>query len=126
MIPPWVRWVEVAQFTDATHASDLQDWFADRGIYARIRTHTSERPGVGTTVGYQVLPDRAPAVSRFAIEVRRDDLTEAQGALEASGWQVEGYEERWWLSQTLTLAGMMLTTVVVIGLIILVRVLGEG
>ena len=126
MIPPWVRWVEVAQFADATHANDLQDWFADRGIYARIRTHSSERPGVGTTVGYQVLPDRAPMVSRFAIEVRRDDLEDAQGALEASGWQVQGYEEHWWLSQTLTVAGMVLTTTVVVALIILLRVLGEG
>lgn len=125
MIPPWVRWVEIAQFRDAGHANDLQDWFADRGIVARIRTHRSERPGVGTTVGFQVLPDRPPMLSRFSVEVRPHDLRTAQAALEASGWTVEGYEGRWWLSQSLTVAGMALTTLTVVGLIILLRVLGQ-
>lgn len=126
MIPPWIRWVEVAQFFDASHAHELQDWFADRGMYARIRTHQRERAGVGTSVGYQILPDRAPMVHRFSIEVRRDDLETAQEALQAAGWDTTGYEGHWWVSQSLTLAGMALTTAIVVGLIVLVRALGEG
>lgn len=126
MIPFWVRWVEVAQFPDVSHAGDLQDWLADRGISARIRAHTSERPGVGTSVGYQVLPDRSPVASRFSLEVRRDDLEQAHAALEASGWEVEGYEGHWWLSQSLTIIGMALTAAIVVALIVLLRVLGEG
>ena len=68
MIPFWVRWVEVAQVLDAGQASDLQEWFAERGIYTRLRAHRQERPGIGTNVGFQVLPDRAPMVHRFSIE----------------------------------------------------------
>lgn len=125
MIPGFVRWVEVAQVPSGAQAGEMQDWFADHGIYSRIRTHHEERPGVGTSIGYQVLPDRAPRISRFTIEVRRGDLEAARGALEASGWVVDGYEGRWWLSQGLTLAGMALTTGIVIGLVVLLRTLGE-
>lgn len=126
MIPSWVRWVEVAQVLEGSQAGELQDWLADHGIAARIRSHRVERPGTGTSVGYQVLPDRAPAIGRYSIEVRRDNLDRAHAALEASGWTVQGYEGRWWISQSLTLVGMALTVTIVIGLVILIRVLGEN
>ncbi|MGE3960719.1 MAG: hypothetical protein AB7F65_03455 [Dehalococcoidia bacterium] len=126
MIPSWVRWVEVAQFLDGAQATDLQDWFAERGIYARIRVHRSHQPGVGTSVGSDLIPDRAPVASRFTVEVRRGDLEEARDALMASGWELQGYEGRWWISQTLTLVGMALTAAIVVALIVLLRVLGEG
>lgn len=126
MIPFWIRWVEVAQFFDVSQAGELQDWFGDRGIYARIRTHQQERAGVGTSVGYQILPDRAPVAHRFSIEVSRSDLESAQEALQAAGWDTAGYEGHWWLSQSLTLGGMVLTTAIVVALIVLVRTLGEG
>jgi hypothetical protein len=126
VIPPWVRWVEVAQVLDAAHASDLQEWFADRGILTRIRAHRQERPGVGTSVGFQILPDRAPMLHRFSIEARRSDLAPAQDALRAAGWDTEGYEGHWWLSQSLTLAGMGLTTAIVVALIVFGRRLAEG
>lgn len=64
MIPSWIRWVEVAQFFEASRAHELQDSFADRGIYALIRTHQRERAGIGSTVGYQLLPHRASVVVR--------------------------------------------------------------
>lgn len=126
MIPFWVRWVEVAQVTDAAQASDLQEWFAEHGVYTRLRAHRQERPGVGTNVGFQMLPDRAPMVHRFSIEVRRDDLEPAQEALQAAGWDTTGYEGHVWLSQGLTLVGMALTTAIVIVLLVLMRRLGEG
>ena len=126
MIPFWVRWVEVAQVLDAGQASDLQEWFAERGIYTRIRAPRQERPGVGTNVGFQVLPDRAPMVHRFSIEVRRDDMAPAQDALATAGWDTTGYEGHLWLSQMMTLLGMGLTATIIVGLIVLVRRLGEG
>lgn len=126
MIPWWIRWIEVAQVPDGTQAGELQDWFADMGIYARVRGHREERPGVGTSVGYQVLPDRAPRIGRYSIEVRRDDLERARDALTASGWSLEGYEGRWWLSQGMTLLGIALTAAIVIALLVLLGALGEG
>lgn len=125
MIPFWVRWVEVAQVLDAGQASDLQEWLGDRGIDTRIRAHRQERPGVGTNVGFQILPDRAPMVHRFSIEVRRDDMAPAQDALGAAGWDTTGYEGHLWVSQMMTLVGMALTATIVVGLIVLVGRLGE-
>src|SRR5690606_34362090 len=125
MIPPWVRWVEVAQVPDGAQAGDLQDWLVDHSIDARLRTHHDERPGAGVSDGYQVLPDRAPRASRYSIEVRREDLERTQEALRASGWQVDAYESRSWVSEALSLATLALTATVVIGLVLLIRVLGD-
>ena len=125
MIPFWVRWVEVAQFFEGSHAGDLQDWLADHGIYARINTHRQEQTGVGTSGGDQVLPDRAPVAQRYSVEVLREDLELAQEALRASGWQTTAYEGREWLSQSLTVAGTGITIVIVAALVVLLRILGE-
>ncbi len=126
MIPPWVRWVEVAQVLDAAQASDLQEWFADRGILTRIQAHRRQHTGVGTSVGFEIVPDQAPMVHRFSIEARRTDLEPAQEALRTAGWDTTGYEGNWWLSRGLTLAGMAFTTAVVVALLVLGRRLGEG
>jgi hypothetical protein len=116
VIPPWVRWIEVAQFPESVDADHVRDWLEREQIQTRVRPHRGEpRGNIGTSVGYQILPDRAPVPHRYTVEVRRHELERAHAVLAREGWNYEGYETHWWLLQSVILGGLVLTAVIVIG-----------
>lgn len=125
MIPFWVRWVDLAQFPGQSDAAGVQQWLADEGIMTRLRAHRQERGQVGTSVGFQILPDQTPGAYLYTVEVHRDDLDRAHEALARHGWRTEDYERHWWLSQSLVIGGFALSVVIVVGLVVAFALTGE-
>lgn len=116
------QWSEVAQLPNRDLAGDLQEWFTDEGIEARIRPYRRERPRFGTASGYRGLANRTPVIIHYSVEVRRSDRERVDALLRESGWRTEEFQAGGWLSQQAISVGVAIaaTAILLAGLRILV------